>query len=233
MNKSEFKSLLSTHHIDLTALMEEQFATYLALLQQWNQVMNLTAITDESGVYEKHFYDSFGLAMALPLMNQSVCDVGSGAGFPSLPLKIAFPNLKVTLVDPLQKRMRFLEELIKALGVSDTHLVVSRAEDYLQGREQFDIVTARAVASLPILLELCVPLVKVGGYFVAFKGSQGEEELNQSKQAMKKLHVVLDNTFSFMLPYEQSMRQLYLFKKVQANEKTYPRPFAQIKSHPL
>lgn len=233
MKPFQMQSLLAEKGITLSPKMLEQFDQYYQLLKQWNDVMNLTSIIEEEAVYEKHFYDSLALAMAMPLHDQMICDVGAGAGFPSIPLKIAFPYLHIEIVDPLQKRMRFLTTVISEMVFKDVQLVVRRAEDYAEAREKFDIVTARAVAPLPILLELCAHLVKKNGFLVAYKGAQSEEELKLSVHAMKELHLVLDNTFSFVLPYEQSTRQLLIFRKTKVTDSRYPRPFAQIKSRPL
>src|SRR5699024_2385422 len=179
MNPEEFKASLAAKGIVLTPVQEQQFARYFALLVEWNEKMNLTAITEEKEVYLKHFYDSIMLGLALQLdENAKLCDVGSGAGFPSIPLKIVFPELKVTIVDSLNKRIQFLTHLAAELGLEQVAFYHDRAETFGQNpkfRAQFDYVTARAVARLNVLSELCLPLVKKQGYFYALKAAKSEE----------------------------------------------------------
>lgn len=229
----DLKQELIHYHIELSTHMETQLDTFYQRLVEWNEKMNLTGITERDAVYEKHFYDSLALGFYHPLTNQTVCDVGAGAGFPSLPLQIVFPSLKVTVLDSLAKRMKFIEAMKTELELSQLSLVVSRAETYIQGREFFDIVTARAVASLPILLELLTPLAKVGGYVVAYKGSDADSELASSKNALKILGLILEKTHEFILPNEKSVRKLFFFKKVSPTSMKYPRPFAKIQASPL
>lgn len=175
---------LKEHNIELTETQKQQFQTYYRLLVEWNEKMNLTSITDEHDVYLKHFYDSIAPSFYFDF-NQpiSICDVGAGAGFPSIPLKIMFPQLKVTIVDSLNKRIQFLNHLASELQLQDVSFIHDRAETFGKGvyRESYDVVTARAVARLSVLSELCLPLVKKGGQFVALKSSKGEEELRRSK----------------------------------------------------
>lgn len=169
---------LSEHGIELTETQKEQFQTYYQLLVEWNEKMNLTSITEEHDVYLKHFYDSITPSFYYDFNGElSICDVGAGAGFPSIPLKIVFPELKVTIVDSLNKRIQFLNHLAAELGLQDVSFVHDRAESYGKGayRESYNIVTARAVARLTVLSELCLPLVKKGGQFIALKSSKGEE----------------------------------------------------------
>lgn len=224
---------LAAHHIVLTPQMESQFEVFHRELVKWNETMNLTGITEKSAVYEKHFYDSLSLAFALPFTNQTLCDVGAGAGFPSIPLAIAFPEAQVTVIDSLAKRMKFVEAMRQLLPLPNLSLQVTRAETFTSGREQFDIVTARAVASLPILLELLAPLAKVNGYVVAYKGDHGDEEFIASKHAMKELGLVLHKRYETVLPFEQSTRILFIFKKISPTSMKYPRPFAKIQASPL
>lgn len=227
------KQELAIHHIDLSSTMEQQLELFYQRLVEWNEKMNLTGITERDAVYEKHFYDSLALGFFHPLTHQTLCDVGAGAGFPSLPLQIVFPNLQVTVVDSLAKRMKFIEAMKDELKLQSLSLVVSRAETYNVGREHFDLVTARAVAPLRILLELLTPLAKVGGYVVAYKGSDGESELKDAKNALKVLGLVLEKTYEFTLPNEKSVRNLFFFKKVSLTSMKYPRPFAKIQASPL
>ena len=163
---------LSTHGIELSDKQQQQFQTYYQMLVEWNEKMNLTSITEEHEVYLKHFYDSIATSFYTNLTKElTICDVGAGAGFPSIPLKIIFPNLKVTIVDSLNKRIHFLNQLAEALELDNVSFVHDRAETYGKGdyRASYDIVTARAVARLSVLSELCLPLVKKGGHFIAVK----------------------------------------------------------------
>lgn len=224
---------LQDHHIELTPTMSDRLELFYQQLIEWNKVMNLTGIVEKEAVYEKHFYDSLSLAFAIPLSTHSICDVGAGAGFPSVPLSIVFPNTQITVVDSLAKRMKFIDTMKKMLPLNNVNLVVSRAENFLDGRDKFDIVTARAVATLPILLELLTPLAKINGYIVAYKGDHGDDEFITSKNAMKELGIVLHQRFEFDLPIENSKRILFIFKKVSMTPMKYPRPFAKIQSSPL
>ena len=188
MNEQEFINQLKQQGIELTALQIEQFKKYYELLVEWNQKMNLTAITDQEGVYLKHFYDSLTIAFNFKFNNQKIIDVGAGAGFPSIPLKIVYPDLKVTIVDSLTKRITFLNHLFKELKLTDCQAISARAEEYAKDhRQEADIVMARAVARLNILDELCLPLVKVNGYFLALKGLKAKEELKEASNGIKIL----------------------------------------------
>lgn len=229
--KNDFKKRLQEHGILLQEKQEKQFETYANLLVEWNEKMNLTAITEENAVYEKHFLDSILPSFDVAIQG-SLCDVGAGAGFPSIPLKIVYPDLAVTIVEPLGKRITFLTALCKELDI-DVQLVNARAEDYAkEHRETFDIVTARAVANLPMLSELCIPLVKKNGMFIAMKGANGFEELELAKHAIQVLGCELQDAFRKKLS-DGSMRVNFVFHKKKGTAKTYPRAFAQIKKHPL
>ena len=176
----------------------EKLNKFYELLISWNQKMNLTRITEKEDVYLKHFYDSLTISKVIDL-NQylTLCDVGSGAGFPGIVLKICFPNLKITLLDSLQKRVNYLNEIIKDLNLKDIEAIHTRAEDYAkQNREKFDVVTARAVANLKILSELCIPMVKVSGSFIAMKANI-EEEIENSTEIIKKLDSKIEKIESF------------------------------------
>ncbi|HEY9581397.1 MAG TPA: 16S rRNA (guanine(527)-N(7))-methyltransferase RsmG, partial [Savagea sp.] len=213
--------------IELSERQIEQFRTYFTELVEWNEKMNLTAITDEPSVYLKHFYDSITAAFYVDFSKEmTVCDVGAGAGFPSIPLKICYPHIELTIVDSLNKRITFLNHLANELQLENVHFVHARAEEFGKNkayREQFDLVTARAVARLSVLSELCVPLVKKGGQFVAMKGAAGPEELIDAKSALNILGVELVEQFDFELPEEDSERTLYVFDKVKTTPKKYPR----------
>lgn len=217
---------LSEHGIELSETQKEQFQTYYQLLVEWNEKMNLTSITEEHDVYLKHFYDSITPSFYYDFNGElSICDVGAGAGFPSIPLKIVFPKLKVTIVDSLNKRIQFLNHLAAELGLQDVSFVHDRAESYGKGacRESYDIVTARAVARLTVLSELCLPLVKKGGQFIALKSSKGEEELQEANFAINILGGNVKETFSFELPEDAGERQMIVIDKRRQTSKKYPR----------
>ena len=227
MNEQQFIEALKEKGIVLTDTQIAQFRKYFELLVEWNEKMNLTAITDLEGVYLKHFYDSISASFYFDFTNvTTACDVGAGAGFPSIPIKICFPHLHVTIVDSLNKRITFLNYLSEQLNLENVHFVHARAEEFGQNvkyREQFDVVTARAVARLSVLSELCIPLAKKGGYFVALKAAAGPDELKDAKKAIATLGVELKEEFSFLLPVEESERTLYVFDKVKNTPKKYPR----------
>ena len=227
MNEQQFIEALRAKGIELSERQIEQFRTYFTELVEWNEKMNLTAITDEPSVYLKHFYDSISAAFYVDFKKEmTVCDVGAGAGFPSIPLKICYPQIELTIVDSLNKRITFLNHLADELQLANVHFVHARAEEFGKNkayREQFDVVTARAVARLSVLSELCVPLVKKGGKFVAMKGAAGPEELVDAKSALNILGVELVEQFDFELPEEDSERTIYVFDKVKTTPKKYPR----------
>src|SRR5690625_5128548 len=227
MNVEDFKDTLLKGNIKLTDRQLEQFARYYEMLVEWNEKVNLTAITDKNEVYLKHFYDSVTPALYDDFTNvNTICDVGAGAGFPSLPLKICYPHLKVTIIDSLQKRIHFLEQLVDQLQLTNVYLVHSRAEDAGQQRkyrEQFDVVTARAVARMSVLSEYCLPFSKKGGHFIALKGSSVAEELSDAKNAIKTLGGEVSKVESFHLPKEKSERSIVWIEKVKNTPKKYPR----------
>lgn len=234
MNKKEFIQEINKLGIQLTDEQLHQLDKYYQLLIEWNKVMNLTGITEEKEVYLKHFYDSLTIAKVIDLTKEkSLCDVGSGAGFPGMVLKIVFPNLKVTLVDSLNKRIKFLTEVANELNLKDIALVHARAEDFAKNnREKFDVVTARAVAPINVLLEYCLPLTKVGKYFIALKGNISQEIilLNNS---LTKIGGKLINSQEFLLPIENSNRSLLVITKENSTSKKYPRHPKDIKNNPL
>jgi 16S rRNA (guanine527-N7)-methyltransferase len=216
----------------LSEAMIAQLKAYAALLKEWNEKMNLTAISEESEVIEKHFYDCLIPAKAFSFEGKSICDLGTGAGFPGLVLAIAFPTSQITLVDATLKKVHFLEEVIKSLGLKNVKIVNGRAESY-SARESFDIVTARAVAPLPELLEISVALVKVGGIFLAMKGSKGKEELAASKHAIEALHLNVDKIDEDSLPSGDGARVNIFFKKNHKTESQFPRSWSEIEKKPL
>lgn len=226
LNEQQFKDALSEKGIELSNRQLTQFRTYYEELVEWNEKMNLTAITDQPDVYLKHFYDSITAAFYLDFTQAlKVCDVGAGAGFPSIPLKICFPHIKVTIVDSLNKRILFLNHLSEKLGLTEVQFVHSRAEDFGQSehRQTYDLVTARAVARLSVLAELCVPLVKNGGLFAAMKAASALDELQDAEKALQKLGVKQESIHSFKLPVEESERYIQVFRKFKETPKKYPR----------
>ncbi len=217
---------LSTQGIELSEEQQRQFQTYYQMLVEWNEKINLTSITEEHEVYLKHFYDSIAPSFYTDLTKElTICDIGAGAGFPSIPLKIIFPNLKVTIVDSLNKRINFLNQLAEALDLENVNFVHDRAETFGKGvyRESYDIVTARAVARLSVLSELCLPLVKKGGQFIALKSSKGEEELEEARFGLGILGGKVRETISYELPEEAGERQMILIDKRSQTPKKYPR----------
>lgn len=209
-----------------------KFEKYLDLLLEWNEKFNLTAITDRDEVEEKHFIDSIELIKFFDVKNKTLLDVGSGAGFPGIPLAIAEPSLHVTLLEANGKRVSFLKEVVKELGLSNVETIQGRAEE-LQAREKYDIVTARAVKELNILLELCFYLVKVGGYFIAYKSSGVDEEISNAKRAFKMLQIDEYKKFDYFLPKSKNSRVFLGILKKNKTLKKYPRRYGEIVKQPL
>ena len=207
---------------------------YAELLVEKNKVMNLTAITEPSDIATLHFLDSAALLTLADFRDKTVADVGTGAGFPGLPLKIVEPSIRLTLLDSLNKRIDFLGEVCADLGLSDVACVHGRAEEFAaEHREGFDIVTSRAVANLRMLCELCLPLVKVGGHFLAMKSVDSDEELAQARGAIAALGAVAERQADYTIPGTDVRHRLIILKKVKKTEKKYPRTFAKIKKNPL
>lgn len=233
MNVNEFIKELEKLNIKLNDKQLNDLQTYYEMLVEYNNHTNLTRITNKEDVYLKHFYDSLTLVKAIDLSNQNLLDIGTGAGFPGLVLKIIFPDLNVTLVDSLNKRIIFLNQVIEVLKLKNVKAVHARAEEYIKGnRESFDIVTSRAVANLNTLCELCIPFVKQGGYFIAMK-AEVQDEIDTSQNAIKTLGAVLKETIIFKLPKENSIRTLVKIEKVEKTSVKYPRKFNEIKKKPL
>lgn len=239
MNPEKFVLELSKHNFELTDKQKQQFKLYFKMLIEVNEHVNLTRITEEDEVYLKHFYDSITPLFTFGAVfkdGATLCDVGAGAGFPSIPLKILKPGLKVTIVDSLQKRLNFLKDLISELSLTDVELVHGRAEDVGQNklyRERFDIVTARAVARMSVLSEYCLPLVKKGGYFVALKGPKAEDELDDGKKALEVLGGKLIKDEELTLPESEEERTLVLVQKVKSTPKKYPRQAGTPRRKPI
>lgn len=233
MNDKEFKEELSKLGIVLTSTQENQLEMYYNLLIEWNNKMNLTGITDRNSVYLKHFYDCITLIKAIDLTkNLKIVDVGSGAGFPGLVLKIVFPNLNVVLVDALNKRINFLNHVIESLKLENIVAIHDRIENYAKNNlEVFDLVTCRAVAKLNIISELCLPLAKVNGYFIPMKATI-EDEISDTKY-LEVLKSKVESVITFNLPIENSVRNLIVIKKYGSIDKKYPRQYDKIIKNPL
>lgn len=233
MNKELFIEELNKLNINPTTKQLEQLEKYYEILVTENQKYNLTAITDKETVYLKHFYDSLTITKIIELDNQSLCDIGTGAGFPGMVLKIFFPNLKVTLVDSTLKKCNFLNYVIDELQLTNIEVLNKRAEEFSKGvREQYDIVTSRAVAPLKHLLEYSIPLVKVNGTYIAMKSDITNEIIGISNYE-KKLDIKQINIIQFNLPIENSLRTLISYKKLKATNSIYPRKYNEIKKKEL
>ena len=236
MIKDLLQNYIKDYKITLTENQYEQFQKYFELLAEWNEKMNLTAITDESGVALKHFADSLSLLNFVDIpQNSSLADVGTGAGFPGVVLKIARPDIKLTLIDSLNKRLVFLGEVCAQLGI-EAELIHSRAEDGARDeklRESFDFAVSRAVARMNVLSEYCLPYVKVGGAFCAMKGAQANEEFKESLDAINTLGGKLEKKYFFELPENGGERAIAVVRKVKNTPQKYPRQSGKIKAKAL
>ena len=232
MTQKEFKEEIEKLSIPIDDKKLEKLKKYYNLIIEYNKIMNLTRITEKKEVYLKHFYDSLTIAKVINLNEQdNLCDIGTGAGFPGIVLKIFYPNLKVTLIDSLNKRIKFLNEVIKELNLEKIEAIHSRIEDYgKNNRDKFDIVTSRAVASLNTLLEYAIPITKVNKFFIALKG---KEETIDYKNALKKLNSKITDINKFKLPKECSDRTIYKIEKLSKTSKIFPRKYLEIKNKPL
>lgn len=223
----QFEKDLDAFGIHLSNAQIEQFLIYYEMLTEWNRVMNLTAITEYEDVMKKHFTDSVSLVKATdPSGDLSVIDVGTGAGFPGLALKIAFPNLKVTLLDSLKKRILFLREVIDTLKLQDIETIHGRAEDFArpgQLREKYDLCVSRAVANLSTLSEYCLPFVSVNGMFIAYKSENISEELTAAENAISVLGGKIKDKVGFFLPNSEVFRNLIVIQKLCPTPDKYPR----------
>jgi 16S rRNA (guanine527-N7)-methyltransferase len=234
MNKEQFIQELSKLGLDLTEEQLSSLDTYCKFLLEYNTHTNLTAIKEEDQVYLKHFYDSLTFIKAIDLNNiNNLIDIGTGAGFPGMVLKIIFPNVSVTLLDSNNKKIKFLQELSNKLHLEKINFFHGRAEDFcVNNRETFDIVTARAVSNMNTLTELCLPLVKLNGYFIAMKGSN-EQEVTDSLDAIEILGGEIEENIKFILPLEESGRQIVKIRKIKNTPKQYPRRYEKIVKTPL
>lgn len=229
MNKEEFIKELKKINIELTETQLNQLDKYYKILVEENQKYNLTAITEEQEVYLKHFYDSITLTKIIELNNQYLLDIGTGAGFPGLVLKIVFPELKIDLLDSTSKKCIFLQYVIDSLELQNIKVINERAEEYAkEHKEIYDIVTSRAVAPLKHLLEYSIPLVKINGNFIALKSNLTEETKN-IKNYYNKLYLKDESIIEFELPKEQSKRTLFKVTKTASTPLIYPRQYSQIK----
>ena len=237
MKPEEFYDRLANLDFPLTDRQKEQYERYFELLVEWNEKINLTAITDKDEVYLKHFYDSIAPILQGLIENQPIrlLDIGAGAGFPSLPMKILFPELDVTIIDSLNKRINFLHLLAEELGLSGVHFYHGRAEDFAQDkafRAQFDIVTARAVARMQVLSELTIPYLKVGGQLLALKASNAPEELEEAKNALNLLFSKVEDNLQYELP-NGDPRYITLVEKKKETPHKYPRKAGMPNKRPL
>jgi len=230
MNEQRFIEEVKKLGISLSEDQLQQLKQFYEILIEENKVMNLTRIVEKEDVYLKHFYDSITIIKAVDLTKiETLCDVGTGAGFPGIVLKIVFPNLKITLIDALQKRVNYLNRVIQNLNLKEIEAIHTRSEDYARkNREKFDIVTARAVANLSILSEITIPMVKVNGFFIAMK-AQSAEEIKESHKIIQNLSSKIEKIDEFKLPIEESVRTLIKIKKLRETSHQYPRTMDKIK----
>jgi 16S rRNA (guanine527-N7)-methyltransferase len=229
MNKEQFINELKKIDINISVDTLSKLEIYYKILVEENEKYNLTAITEESQVYLKHFYDSLCIIKMIDLDNQYLLDIGTGAGFPGLVLKIVFPNLKIDLLDSTNKRCLFLKKVIDILELKDINVINARAEEYAKdNREKYDIVTSRAVAPLKHLLEYSIPTLKINGQFISLKANI-EEEMKHIDNYYKKLYLSKEEIIKYELPYETSMRTLYKVSKIKSTPMIYPRMYSQIK----
>lgn len=234
MNKNEFIEETKKLGIIISDEQLGKLQLFYSLLFEANKIMNLTNIIKEEDVYLKHFYDSLTIVKVCDLTTiDSLCDVGTGAGFPGLVLKIIFPNISMVLIDSTEKKVCFIKEIIEKLGLEGINAIHDRVEEYaINHHDCFDIVTSRAVANLSILTELCLPLVKVNGYFIAMKGN-ATDELSKISNNLIKLNSRVEKCEVFLLPKEESNRTLIKIIKEKTIDKKYPREFREIKKKPL
>ena len=235
-NYSYLIKTLSVWKFELTEKQIEQLDKYYELLIEKNKVMNLTAITEFDEVIVKHFADSLSICTVMPDDIHTICDLGTGAGFPGIPMAIAYPNIQFTLIDSLNKRIKFLQEVVDCIGLDNVTLVHARAEEAGRNkiyREQFDLVVSRAVANIATLSEYCLPLVKIGGYFISFKSGDINNEIELSGKAINKLGGKLEKPILFSLPDTDISRSFLIINKEKNTPKVYPRKAGTPSKEPL
>ena len=234
-NTEKFRQGLNNLKLELTEKQIEQFLTYYEMLIEKNKVMNLTAITEYDEVIEKHFLDSISLCQVYDLSKPvKILDMGTGAGFPGVPLKIAFPEVEITLADSLNKRIKFLDEVVEELGLEKVTTVHARAEELARNkehRESYDLVVSRAVANLSTLGEYCIPFVKMGGNFISYKSGEVDEEVNAAGKAIKILGGEMKDVYKFDLSDQK--RSFIIIEKIKTTPKTYPRKAGTPSKEPL
>lgn len=232
-----WKEIQKNLNIEITEYMADQFMKYYNILVEWNKVMNLTGITKYNEVVCKHFVDSLSIVKAISLNEiNTMIDVGTGAGFPGIPIKIVFPHIKVTLLDSLNKRVSFLNEVTRQLGLSEISIIHGRAEDFAKNveyRETYDLCVSRAVANLSTLSEYCLPYTKKGGLFISYKSGSIEEELEQAQRAVKILGGRVDDVIHFNLPDTDIKRSFVVINKEKDTPKKYPRKAGMPSKEPL
>lgn len=224
-------------NIQINEIQKKQFDTFYSMLVEWNKVMNLTGITEYEEVIEKHFVDSLSIVNIFDLSEiNTVIDVGTGAGFPGIPIKIAFPHLKITLLDSLNKRINFLDSVIDELKLDGIYTIHGRAEDFAKKddyRERYDLCVSRAVANLSTLSEYCLPYIRVGGMFISYKSGDVDDEVLESKKAISILGGKLDNVVKFQLPGTDINRSFIKIEKIKNTGKKYPRKAGLPSKEPL
>ena len=233
---SYLKNTITDWNLSLDDNQIKQLDLFYEMLVEKNKVMNLTAITEFEEVIVKHFADSLSIGKVMPNSIQSVCDLGTGAGFPGIPMAIAYPDIQFTLIDSLNKRIKFLQEVVDALGLNNVTLIHARAEEAGRNklyREQFDLVVSRAVANISTLSEYCLPLVKLKGYFISFKSGDIKEEISLSGNAIKKLGGSMEEPVYFSLPDTDINRSFIIIDKIKSTPKTYPRKAGTPSKEPL
>ena len=237
MDNRRFEQELNELGVRLNDVQKEQFDRYYELLVEWNRVMNLTGITDYDEVNLKHFTDSLTIVRINNMENvPTLIDIGTGAGFPGLPIKIAFPHIKVILLDSLNKRIKFLDKVIEELNLDNVFTLHGRAEDYakkVEYREKFDTCVSRAVANLSTLSEYCLPFVKEGGNFISYKSAESDEEISHSEKAINLLGGKINRVEKFVLPGSDMRRALVKIDKVKSTPKKYPRKAGMPGKEPL
>lgn len=232
MNYNEFFKELEKHEIVLSSYQQNQFKKYEKILQEENEKINLTSITKEEEIIDKHFYDS-SLFLFYKNIKGTLVDVGTGAGFPGVVVKIINPEIKLVLIEPIKKRCLFLEKLVKELDLKDVEIINERAEDYsINNRSKYDFVTARAVANVSILIEVCGAMVKKEGYFICLRGKDGHKEIEDASKAIKTMGFAVQETVDASL-YDGSSRVISFFKKEVETPKSFPRKYNIIKKNPL